>query len=785
MTNFFICIVEESYITHIRIQEDAAFPQTPPPPNSPPGNKKPRIVIVAVRHTGRVRLHKARENNNGSFSIGKTWNMEDLSCIQSYKNLIVTNAEERQQKQWAGDVGFTVTIGKPYYWQATTSKEKEFFIPSLVKIFRKYTQGQIPELKGFSPQEIDQLLGSSEQQSHNNASRPLQHPSRHGTPVSGSSHSRAPPTPPERLNNRPSPGKPPPINHRRSPSDYDFAPRVNQPNPHPLPLPSQPSEPYRQSRPQHADQRVPSHQSNIEPDRARSKERRRPEPVKSPTPHLPTLDALTGNASSEQLGLASTASNGSLPTENSSAQRRLSPRTYVDQGKQHSDVRRDENPFDRSDFEKGVNNRFHPNGASDEGRRDLSPGGLRPGTGKSDNSSLTSRSDDRQARSDRRPAYQLTHKSSGSQRSFGDKGHNVTSPPLESSTYQRSRSRPRQALEDDAFTFPPRPKTPLDTAASPLASRPGNVSMSHSRGTKEELPMKVPDSDNVVSPSAEPEPQPEEEEFQKPGLGPMIKKKQRQDTANAFRKATTALNAFRPRAGGAGSKAILKEDKASTEANGVTGVFPAPRLLRMLSDDSNVSSDDITPSKPSFDSLGPKIPQLSLSRPESREEIVQTTAPTDPPAAKPERSEPPELEALPKISEHENQSQKRRSYQQSKNLTALGVDPLLLEGRCLDFESVLGEFGWTKTQRQPTKLDTMEADMQRALGRVEAGSWLGHMQHKDGRVNAVESMLDRAIAECEDLEGLLTLYSVELSVSLVKLPVKIVMHNANIEDRRA
>jgi hypothetical protein len=47
---------------------------------------------------------------------------------------------------------------------------------------------------------------------------------------------------------------------------------------------------------------------------------------------------------------------------------------------------------------------------------------------------------------------------------------------------------------------------------------------------------------------------------------------------------------------------------------------------------------------------------------------------------------------------------------------------------------------------------------------VEAGSWLNHLEQKDDRVEAVEKMLDRAIAECDELEGLLTLYNVELSV---------------------
>ncbi|KAI7275830.1 hypothetical protein KC335_g1223, partial [Hortaea werneckii] len=134
----------ESYITHIRITEDAAHPSSPPPPDSSGSNKKPRLIIIAVRSTGRVRMHKARENNNGSFSIGKTWNLEELTAIEAYANCPNPPRSNREAdwRQWAGAVGFTVTITKPYYWQAGTSKEKDFFIASTVKIYRKYTKGQ-------------------------------------------------------------------------------------------------------------------------------------------------------------------------------------------------------------------------------------------------------------------------------------------------------------------------------------------------------------------------------------------------------------------------------------------------------------------------------------------------------------------------------------------------------------------------------------------------------------------------------------------------------------------
>ncbi|KAK6342627.1 hypothetical protein TWF718_008022 [Orbilia javanica] len=125
----------ECYITHVRVIEDAVHPSAPPPPNYQPGPdaRKNRVIIVAVRKSGRVRLHKARENNTGSFSIGKSWYLDDLTHIENDP----------------GCTGFTATIGKPYYWQTRTSREKEAFVASLFRIFKKYTGGKSPVLVGF------------------------------------------------------------------------------------------------------------------------------------------------------------------------------------------------------------------------------------------------------------------------------------------------------------------------------------------------------------------------------------------------------------------------------------------------------------------------------------------------------------------------------------------------------------------------------------------------------------------------------------------------------------
>lgn len=135
--------MSEQYITHCRVLEDAAHPSEPPPPDASIDQKKARVILVAVRKSGRVRVHKARENANGTYSIGKTWNLDDLQQIENHLGF--------------HDKGFTVTLLKPYYWQANSTKEKDFFIQSLVKIYKKYTGGRVPALLGFEGTEIAQL----------------------------------------------------------------------------------------------------------------------------------------------------------------------------------------------------------------------------------------------------------------------------------------------------------------------------------------------------------------------------------------------------------------------------------------------------------------------------------------------------------------------------------------------------------------------------------------------------------------------------------------------------
>jgi hypothetical protein len=61
-------------------------------------------------------------------------------------------------------------------------------------------------------------------------------------------------------------------------------------------------------------------------------------------------------------------------------------------------------------------------------------------------------------------------------------------------------------------------------------------------------------------------------------------------------------------------------------------------------------------------------------------------------------------------------------------------------------------------------IDELKVDIDRELNKAQAGGWLARFREEDERVDAIKKGVDLAMAECEEMDNLLTLYSVELSV---------------------
>ncbi len=671
-------------------------------------------------------MHKAKENANSTFSIGKTWVLDDLTAIDSFTNAVPQTAEEQQNKQRAGPTGFIVTVQKPYYWNAHTAKEKDFFIFSLIKIFKKYTGGKLPMLHGFSPAELDQL-GAVPGAQH--ASQPTSQSSL-ATGTDGRRPSQEAPT-------------------SREPRTPNLPPESSR---------------ERRSRPSH------ERSSQERPQRRPSQER----PSQERRLHSAISHPLRTTNSSDRIHLP-----GSFPSTESVNDPNQQPqfRTHRSESpalSQQPNFRRPGPSQSTESFRTGQesygsarssNERLRANGSYSSsslavnGAEDRSFTAVRENHGPSPLSQDHSLSEQPPAlnfnpQADERPIDQESlrggqegptgHLRDRSVSSIGSK-YGARGPP------SLHRSEPSDHVPEER-----RPST-----ASSLDIR------AHRVAPPEVTASSVPPNDERATTTYPPTPPPEtpSEETHRPGLGPMIRsKKSTTDVANKFRKAATAYNAFKPRAGGVGEK--LPDDK-TTGGDGITGVFQAPSLLRAASQNDTrpptpKESEEVRPSTPEIK----EAPSVTITASPLK---AVTTVPVSSPVSVSTGTfiqKSPEPEKRPRIPEkaHEERRKKRQSDHSAKYAKILGINPSLLEGRTTEIETTLNDFGWGEERNQRNAFEELESGIRKELARVEAGSWLGAVEHNDDRTVAVSDMMDRVIAECEELDCLLTLYNVELGV---------------------
>ncbi|KAJ5477466.1 hypothetical protein N7539_007610 [Penicillium diatomitis] len=696
----------ESYITHVRITEDAAHPSTPAPPESSPANKKPRVIIVSVRRSGRVRMHKARENGDGTFSIGKTWMLDDLTGIQSYSAFVPHTPTEQQHKEWAGSAGFVVIVGKPYYWHARSPKEKEFFIGSLVKIYKKYTGGKVPNLIGFDERERQLLTGN------------LNPPAPSGPPASASRGGPEPSPETHASTQRQMPPQQPPYN--RNPSrEGSREPRRKASDDPPL-------------RSQKSREQMP-----------RSAPRRAPSPFGPPQNPPPT---------------------GPLPRTDQRS--RDPPPTFLHVGEE-------------SDRESSQGDARGP--PSPDTRAAPIPPSLLAARGSEAVATEPKRSTEasrpttaNSSTSDNRGAIQSAD---GTQKSTP---HDVPDPVAVVATPPEPTVEPpsHPVVSEEAGSSspvttiqnPPVP-TPAKSTVDPPAV-PEEVATSKAAATVGTKDEDTTDNQKIEDEGAD-------GEAHRPGLGPMIKKKSTKDIANAFRKAANTYGAFKPRAGGAGERllaAAKKQQAATVGPDGITAVVPAPS--RSTNDVSKVGADDTVetetsaastisaPSAPTTaQTAQPVTPTLQVTQPEN--EVSMPTASFANETIE-SRDTPPEnvkVEERPRSPSPSAQShrKKRREDHTVKYCQSLGIDPSVLDGRGIDFDDILTDLGWNGRLGDEQKLEDLEADVRREIGRVEATSWLGNLEQQEGKVEQLAVLIDKTIEECEELDGLLTLYAHELN----------------------
>ena len=753
----------ESYITHIRVLEDASYPSSPPPPDSSPSNKKHRVILVAVRRSGKVRVHKARENPNGSFSIGKTWNLDELTAIISYSSLVPANPQQQMEKAWASNTGFTVSLGKPYFWAAATAKEKDFFIASLIKIYRKYTGGKAPELIGFAPQEVQQLTGL---------------PYAQNTPTSKTAFSPIVPAPTPPPNQQPF--TPPPsvavLNLNRPQSPYT----TQQPPPS-RDEPRMP--PQEENRSFSRQDYQPANRDVIRPPSAQAEERslgllprpvRRASPQEEPRPQQPygsplrqedaRKPSLTDNLQPAPLRPTDSpkGSQSSLPRSELS----LEPQPLRPNGFGVAKVGVQESPLRKAIPATG------PDTSRDSGRVEIMSSS-RPST----------------ATSDRRPADvapslpapppslpALDFELFPEQKKPATKTESLGPPSQSNSTFVTPLATPSGAKEEeqqskpDYFAnekSPPSNKQSQISPPVPPSSKPvyAQVTMPEPEALKATNEVVQPEP---VGPAAIPKP---EEEF-RPGLGPMVKKKSNKDIADKFRKAALAATAFQPRQGGAGARLKAMQEKLTNEPDGVTSVVPAPLKRGMSGDSARSGTPDVASPDTEKDQPIPKIPpkdaarRVQIEEPVAAENLLKPEAPATRlvPIQPVDGAAETQTESPEKGRSASPQRKRRQKLEAEveKHCTGLEIDPRLVDDEGADFDELMSELDWEGKFVNDDYVDKFEADIRREIDRAQTTGWLGHIEHHESRITELAAAFDKAIAECEELDGLLTLYAHEL-----------------------
>ena len=805
----------QSYITHIRVEEDGGYPSEPPPANADPIHKKSRVIIAAVRLTGRVYLHKARENDDRTFQIGKTWPLEELQTIESFSPGQQKNAREQERARLAGDVGFIITIAKPYFWKAKTAKEKSFFIGSTVKIYRKFTGGKVPKLVGFDPREERDILTASEPPQRQSNAAP--------SPMPQQTQTAAPPGLPQP--SRPYAQRPTgsdsslPISEstvtatarRRRPSNVSTDPAPRSPSAASSGRQRPPSSD------RHRDE-IPPLQPSLYAGAVATPPTLKPKTSQDsyirsrPSQEQPRLNRLeTPPEAPPKLSQQNSRSNFSSPAppQDRNDHRMPSSRYGSEAPDIFKEVPKSPNlatsPHDSYSISSATTERWKPAGASSR-----AASGGPPERQHTPNESIASnRSGPLQPPfSSNRSSDNLPSQSLPERRR----------PPLESSPFGGSRQepiveedipKPLRARTPKQSEQPPRPQVeetpsqldaripgsfrspspsrtpppPLRTDLSPPKRPVIPNTLTNGSGRKSEDSKAVPPAQpqeraksppqgrksedskpkvDVATPAtartSTPEPQePKSEaatpEQSKPGLGPMFGKGKALNS-NAManwgkaKKAATAAKAFTPRAGGAGSRLRAEKSKPTGEPDGVTSVVPAPQtraqgghtIGERLSQDKKEEAPDV---------------QITSASPKAESAITEAQS-----AMLPGGPGSPTIVQKP---------QKQMQYQYDNALLALGIEPSMLGGQGKEYEATLTEFGWAHSILQTRTMDGLEGDLRKEIARLEAGPWLGQDSQdgpvQDSGVVAFEKILDKTIAECDEMEKLLSLYGVELSVS--------------------
>jgi hypothetical protein len=222
------------------------------------------------------------------------------------------------------------------------------------------------------------------------------------------------------------------------------------------------------------------------------------------------------------------------------------------------------------------------------------------------------------------------------------------------------------------------------------------------------------------------------------------------------------------RAGGAAERLREMQAKSPEGPDGITSVIPAPSKARNLSSDTSSSA---TPAVTNPEKIAEKLEKPEASPATKSSNGIPEVKITVPGSERPSSVEGPiTQEPVPeKPKARELKRPKHSSDIMQKELASLGIDPIILGGRGTDLVSAWDEFGWVGEGVHTKNIEQMREEVERELNKVQAGGWLSRLEEEDERVDAIQKGLDKVIDECDELDGLLTLYLVELGVSVITM----------------
>ncbi|KAF8213226.1 exocyst complex component sec3 subunit [Mycena galopus ATCC 62051] len=164
-------VLEESYISHVKIWEDAG-------PEG--GGRKPRYILLSQAANGNGFLHKSKLNTNGSFSVGKTWRLPELRALQVINPL-----------------SFNITLSRTYRWQTENPPDQVQFLEALIRLFHSVAPDASLQLDGVED------YGAAKQSAQNGTPRRPPNNQRPVTPSQAENdYNQRMPSPPPRAPSR-------------------------------------------------------------------------------------------------------------------------------------------------------------------------------------------------------------------------------------------------------------------------------------------------------------------------------------------------------------------------------------------------------------------------------------------------------------------------------------------------------------------------------------------------------------------------------------------------------